>query len=346
MEVPKFLLRKKYLFESVLFIVLFSILFLTLYRPFSATAWFGFRPLSRLLTTLSFYVVALVLMAIGKYLLYRFHAGRPFSVGGYLGWIAAEFLTIALLYILFTIAFGLRDSALTFGFYLRVFCCVALILAIPYTIITLYAGYRGKNEELNLMKLNGALAAESEGSRLVHFNDNNGVLKMSVDADTLYYIESQDNYVRIYYELDGRLLSYMLRCKTQRIEESLAGTPLIRCHRSYIVNTHKIKFYKNNHDRATIVLTHADAKQIPVSKSYYKAVTEVVSASASGVAAAVAGASGASAVSGDSVTSMGAPGAAAAGPAAGFAPVSGFAAAPGFGAPAGGTGAAAEPETK
>lgn len=342
MEVPKFLLRKKYLFESVLFIVLFSILFLTLYRPFSATAWFGFRPLSRLLTTLSFYVVALVLMAIGKYLLYRFHAGRPFSVGGYLGWIAAEFLTIALLYILFTIAFGLRDSALTFGFYLRVFCCVALILAIPYTIITLYAGYRGKNEELNLMKLNGALAAESEGSRLVHFNDNNGVLKMSVDADTLYYIESQDNYVRIYYELDGRLLSYMLRCKTQRIEESLAGTPLIRCHRSYIVNTHKIKFYKNNHDRATIVLTHADAKQIPVSKSYYKAVTEVVSASASGVA----GASGASAVSGDSVTSMGASGATAAGPAAGFAPVSGFAAAPGFGAPAGGTGAAAEPETK
>ena len=38
MEVPKFLLRKKYLFESVLFIVLFSILFLTLYRPFSAAA--------------------------------------------------------------------------------------------------------------------------------------------------------------------------------------------------------------------------------------------------------------------------------------------------------------------
>lgn len=279
MEVPKFLLRKKYLIESVLFVVLFSILFMVLYRPFSATAWFGLRPLSRFLTTLAFYAVALLLFSLSKYLLYRVHSVRTLTVRGYLLWIGGEFVVVALLYLLFTAGFGLRGSAIDFRLVLRVFFCVSLILAIPYTIITLYAGYRVQAEELNLMKLNRAIDREAGGSRLVHFNDNNGVLKMSVDVDTLYYIESQDNYVRIYYELDGKLVSYMLRCKTQRIEESLAGTTLVRCHRSYIVNTHKIKFYKNNHDRATIVLTHADAKQIPVSKSYYKAVTELVSAS-------------------------------------------------------------------
>lgn len=280
MEVPKFLLRKKYLLESVLFIVLFSILFMAIYRPFSATAWFGLRPLSHFLATLAFYAVGLVVMLGSKYLLYRVHSVRALTVRGYLLWIVGEFLAVALIYLLFTAGFELRGTAIDARLVLRVFFCVALILAIPYTIITLYAGYRVQAEELNLMKLNRALEQEAGGSRLVHFNDNNGVLKMSVDADTLYYIESQDNYVRIYYELDGKLVSYMLRCKTQRIEESLAGTALIRCHRSYIVNTHKIKFYKNNHDRATIVLTHADAKQIPVSKSYYKAVTELVAASA------------------------------------------------------------------
>lgn len=286
MEVPKFLLRKKYLFESVLFIALFSVLFMVIYRPFSATAWFGVRPLSRLLATSAFYALMLGVLSSSKCLLYRFHAVRVLTVRGYLLWIVGEFVAIALLYILFTAAFGLRGSTIDGWLVLRVVLCVALILAIPYTIITLYAGYRVRTEELNLMKLNRAFEQDAGGSRLVHFSDNNGVLKMSVDADTLYYIESQDNYVRIYYELDGKLLSYMLRCKTQRIEESLAGTSLIRCHRSYIVNTHKIKFYKNSHDRATIVLTHPDAKQIPVSKSYYKTVTEIVAAAAPAVPAA------------------------------------------------------------
>lgn len=285
MEVPKFLLRKKYLFESVLFIALFSILFMVIYRPFSATAWFGFRPLERLLATVSFYMVMLGVLSLSKYLIYRLHSVRILTMRGYLLWIGGEFVAVALLYILFTVALGLR-SAIDGWLVLRVFLCVALILAIPYTIITLYAGYRVRTEELNLMKLNRAAEQHAGGARLVHFSDNNGVLKLSVDADKLYYIKSQDNYVQIYFELDGKFSSYMLRCKTQRIEESLAGTSLIRCHRSYIVNTHKIKFYKNSHDRATIVLTHADAKQIPVSKSYYKAVTEIVATSASAAPAA------------------------------------------------------------
>ena len=84
--------------------------------------------------------------------------------------------------------------------------------------------------------------------------------------------------MRIYYELEGRLVSYMLRCKTQRIEEMLAGTALMRCHRSYIVNLQKIKCYKRFSDHATIYLSHASAKAIPVSKSYFKAVTERVTA--------------------------------------------------------------------
>ena len=99
---------------------------------------------------------------------------------------------------------------------------------------------------------------------------------MSIDVESLYYVESQDNYVRIYYELEGKLVSYMLRCKTQTIEEMLAGTSLIRCHRSHIVNTNKVKLYKKEHDRAKIFLSHPSAKPIPVSKSYFRAGTELI----------------------------------------------------------------------
>lgn len=277
MEVPRFLLRKKYLLESVLFVALFSFVFMAIYQPFSATAWFGFSPLSKFLQTLSFYLSAILLMLLSKYLFWLFHANRRLQLQVYLSWIGVEYLIITALYILFTCTFEEgKTQQLNAAWMMRVFLCVSLILAIPYTLITLYMSYRVKNEELNLMKLNRATENRPEPSRLLHLYDNNEVLRMSVDSDTLYYVESQDNYVRIYYELEGKLVSYMLRCKTNRIEEALSGTTLVRCHRSHIVNTTKIQLYKKERDHATIFLTHPSAKPIPVSKSYFKAITELV----------------------------------------------------------------------
>lgn len=276
MEVPKFLLRKKYLLECVLFVALFSVLFLALYQPFSATAWFGFHPLSKGVQTIVFHLIAVVLLLGSKVLFALYHRAHPLKMTTYLVWIGGESLLIALLYILFTSNFEPGSELLTPIWIVRVVLCVTLILAIPYALITLYMIYREQKEELNLMRLNRTTEKQPENPRLLHLNDNNGTLKMSIGVESLYFVESQDNYVRIYYELEGRLVSYMLRCKTQTIEEMLAGTPLIRCHRSYIVHTGKIKCYKKEHDRAKIFLSHPSAKPIPVSKSYFRAITEQV----------------------------------------------------------------------
>ena len=116
-----------------------------------------------------------------------------------------------------------------------------------------------KKEELNLVRLGMTVQDLPAENELLHLCDNNGIERMTIDAQAIYYVESQDNYVRIYYELEGRLVSYMLRCKTQRIEEMLAGTALMRCHRSYIVNLQKIKCYKRFSDHATIYLSHTES---------------------------------------------------------------------------------------
>lgn len=282
MELPKLMLRRKYLLESVFFVALFSVIFLALYKPFSDTVWLAFSPQPRLFVSLCFYVVAVATLLLSKLVLYFLYAGRGMHLLTYLAWIAGEFVLIALLYIGFTLSFGMSGPDLSPGLVGRVTFCVSLILAIPYSLITLYTAYRAQKEELNLMRLQHAQQeqAKTPTSRLIHFADNNGVLRMSVDEESLYYIESQDNYVRIYYELEGKLVGYMLRCKTQTLEEILQGTSLIRCHRSYIVNVRKISCYKHSHDRAKITLQHESAKPIPVSKSYYKQVSEVVAASA------------------------------------------------------------------
>ena len=111
-------------------------------------------------------------------------------------------------------------------------------------------------------------------AKIIHFYDYSGVLRLSVSADSIYYIASQDNYVEIRYELDGKLRNYLMRCRTTRLEKQLEGTSLIRCHRSYIVNVENVAIFKREGARAFLVLTHPDAKKIPVSKSYYKAIAE------------------------------------------------------------------------
>ena len=151
-----------------------------------------------------------------------------------------------------------------------------LIMAIPYTIMTLYAAYKAKTEELELLQyqLNLATTNQVAFPSLINLHDYNGVLKLTISADSLYYMESQDNYVKIYYENQGKLLSYMLRCRTKAVEENLAETNMVRCHRSFMVNIIKINHIKKDGKSRYIVLSNPDIKPVPVSKSYFKNLVE------------------------------------------------------------------------
>lgn len=62
----------------------------------------------------------------------------------------------------------------------------------------------------------------------------------------------------------------MLRSRTKTIEENLADTSMVRCHRSYMVNVMKINHIRKGGKARYIVLTSDDIKPIPVSKSYFK----------------------------------------------------------------------------
>jgi DNA-binding LytR/AlgR family response regulator len=105
---------------------------------------------------------------------------------------------------------------------------------------------------------------------LINLHDYNGTLKLTINSDSLYYMESQDNYIKIHYENNGKLCSYMLRSRTKSIEESLADTSIVRCQRSYLVNVMKINHIKKGGKLRYIVLEHDDIKPIPVSESYFK----------------------------------------------------------------------------
>ena len=274
LNAPKYLLQKTFLLGSVAFVVVFSFLFLFLYHPFSDTIWLGLDPKNNLVPTLLFYLVCILILFISKEMMMLYQIRHTITVGRYILWLTGEFVLIATVYLMFASRYFNPEILLSAKLLLRTSYCVALILAIPYVIFTLIAANRDKAEEINALKMNQEADRPEPKSRIIDFYDYTGALKLSVASDDIFYIASQDNYVEIRYELDGKLLNYLMRCRTTRLEKQLEGTSLVRCHRSFIVNVDNVSLFKRENARVLLVLNHPDAKKIPVSKSYYKTIAE------------------------------------------------------------------------
>lgn len=129
-----------------------------------------------------------------------------------------------------------------------------------------------KNRTIRLMNYETVVSDENlPVSKLekVTLFDNNGVLKLSVSSSSLYYVESDDNYIIVWYtDSKGDLKRYMLRCRLKTVEESFKGSSLVRCHRKYIVNMDKVKVLRKERDGYELDLDNDAIPPIPITKTY------------------------------------------------------------------------------
>lgn len=89
--------------------------------------------------------------------------------------------------------------------------------------------------------------------------------QIQVDINTILYIEGLKDYVRIF--LDGEASSIMTLMSMKSLERFLPPSQFMRVHRSFIVNTSKIKVIERN--RIVFGSTY-----IPVSDSYRQTFTD------------------------------------------------------------------------
>mgnify|MGYP003552725704 CR=1 FL=1 len=118
--------------------------------------------------------------------------------------------------------------------------------------------------------------ANLRSPRMINLYDNNNTLRLTISLESLYYLESEDNYIKVHYKHNDKITSYMLRCRTSSVEKSLEGTTMVRCHRSYIVNISKIQFLSEEHRIHYVTLDDENIKHIPVSKTYYETLLEAL----------------------------------------------------------------------
>ena len=91
--------------------------------------------------------------------------------------------------------------------------------------------------------------------------------------ENLLYIDSADNYATIHYLNKSKLSHFLIRNSLKWMEENLTKeTPLVRCHRSYIVNLDKVKVLRRTKDGIFLEMDAMNTPDIPVSKTYYERV--------------------------------------------------------------------------
>ena len=292
-KAPRFLLESRTLTGSVITIVLFSILFMVIYGPYSSTSWLtlmagkcesvgqlsGFHTV---MASIVFYLVAIAFLILSKVILY--HASHKFQLtkAHLTLWIGCEVVIISLIYTVFTALFDLAEPHLFLPIWGRSIMVLSVIIIVPYIICLQHATNRHQKQLLDRLGMDVMHdKAEDADPKLIHLVDGTGRLKMSINIDSLYYVESQDNYVKIYYDSDGKLCNYMLRSTTKAIETRFSSW-LIRCHRGYLVNKNKIRIFCNDRDGMYISLMHDGIRQIPVSKSYAANIQRMLSQTSKG----------------------------------------------------------------
>jgi len=278
-RIPGYLLGRYQLVATVTFTAFFSLLFLIFSIPFSHNAWFELRATDAFGFTVLFYLLSLALVIVSKrvmYVTYRKRVQRPTFLG-YILWNLVEIVAICALYTAFTLkgeSMGIIDNggapwhivfmnSIIYGF---------MTLAVPYVICGMYFAIIDKDNTIRVMNYGNAVTDEvlppREETKITLF-DSGGALRFSVTSSNLYYIESDDNYVKVWYtDSHGEMKQYMLRCRLKTIEESFADSDLLRCNRKYVVNMEHVRVLRKLRDNYVLELDNDSIPPLPVTKTY------------------------------------------------------------------------------
>ena len=104
--------------------------------------------------------------------------------------------------------------------------------------------------------------------------DETDHFRLSIQINSLIMFESEDNYVKVYYEENNITKKDMIRITMQRIEELSTNLPYVRCHRRYIINRDKIIAIKKE-GRLYKVSLKGINESIPVSRSYFSLIKQM-----------------------------------------------------------------------
>lgn len=254
----------------ILLTAVFALVFINLYKPFSSESWYNVSEFKFFLFSSLIILTGVLVVVVSRIIMYYYGKRNSISYTRYGIWVLLEIFFMALFYSVYTVSLNPKREFL--AAFKESVVNTSLVLLLPYAALHLYFSYCEKERLLRLLAEDRADAASQQN--VYSFYDEKNELRLSVKRENLLYIESADNYVFIWYLNKGIVTKFMLRNSLKAIEESLVGTDVQRCHRSYMVNFDQVKVIQRRKDGIYMELGVEKVPDIPISKTYSEKVIQ------------------------------------------------------------------------
>ena len=260
-----FLDNRKDKWQFIAFVSSFSALFLILFQPFGVN---NYDPTHTIRPEFVFFMalfgaVNAVVLALNEFLLapLLFRRRNGLQLIFWTGWILLVLSSTSFFF--YNFLGGFHDWH--FSSFRGFIWDVSNMEVIPITFAYLHFYNRQAQQKLQLLQLKHQTGlAQNE---LVHFESDNARERFAIHWNQLLYLESQDNYVAVHYLEGGELRKKLIRSTLKKLERAFSGSPLIRCHRSYMANMAQVTLAEGNVHQLKLTLGEC-VGPLPVSRNY------------------------------------------------------------------------------
>ena len=250
--------RDRVFLVSVCFI--FSVLFINIFVPFNINRWFSDSGFIKILRLSSYGLIIALVLLFTQFPLRKLFKVQHFKFSTYFLWLFIEIVIISLVYI-FLYGNPLGNLVNDFIFSLKY---TLLGICLPYSFALLLIYYKNQRAEIAILK---GYIGKQPGSHLTGFRDDKGKIQFSVLTGDILFLESTDNYISVFYLLNGKIQRKLLRNTLKNMEEELKMQSVIRCHRSFMINTQNIEFAQKKGKFLQLKIKHYKS-YISVSQKY------------------------------------------------------------------------------
>lgn len=217
-----------------------------------------------------FGVLVIVLSHTMQYFVKRRHT---ISILGYSAWVLGELLLMSIIFAVCVFCIRIDNDFMHAT--LVSLAYASFIYLVSFFLCVLYMSNYEKKAEIKKLKseLDSVVTEKAATKDTISFYDERGEMQLSIAKEHFLFVESADNYVNVWYLKNALPRKLMLRMTMSRMEEQLAGTSAVRCHRSYIINMEQVKVLQRDKDGFYAEMGIEGVPDLPVSRTYSDAVT-------------------------------------------------------------------------
>lgn len=238
---------------------LYSAFFLSVYIPFNIDQWGNNL-------YWEYVLLGIVVISISQFVLRPLFGFKTFKYYSLILWGLFEMLLMAsALHFVYAVPLdALSDSIYDYLDTIKIVCLVAIV---PYGIVITYLAIKEKFSSFKKLEQNSLSPSESGNELLTITGENNKVI-LAINYNQLLYVKSSGNYLDVYYLKGEEASKELVRVSLKELEAKITDSSIVRIHRSYMVNKHKISSFKKTRKGYKLIVQHAPEEILPVSIGY------------------------------------------------------------------------------